>query len=223
MFKKWNGLKSDTKSGTINNRSVLFPFEQANRNHVNGTIAFPSEHKTNLVCNRSVSMWTAYLSVPEIGTKMERNDCTSMWNRLKRLIINSSRGEDIRHLGEGTQLLPPQRDGWWKLKSTLRKGYGVFALYWGDQHSYINLKGGRAFLLVSLQPSSRNMINENLCVLLGVGRCYGRCGGVAPPRTDNNEFTRQIWDFQQSIRQKSIEGEDHIGRKCKALHQGHSC
>ena len=49
--------------------------EQANGKHVNGTIAFPSEHKAELVRNRSIRMRTAYLPVPEIGTKLERNDC----------------------------------------------------------------------------------------------------------------------------------------------------
>ena len=43
--KKWNDQKSDTKSGAVRNRSVPFPSEQTNRKHVNGTIAFPSEHK----------------------------------------------------------------------------------------------------------------------------------------------------------------------------------
>ena len=51
------------------------PSEQANEKHVNGTIALPSEHKTKLVRSRCVPVSTAYLSAPEIGTKMERNDC----------------------------------------------------------------------------------------------------------------------------------------------------
>ena len=52
--KKWNDQKSDTKSGAIRNRSVPFPSEQANEKGVNGTIAFPSQHKTKLVRSRSV-------------------------------------------------------------------------------------------------------------------------------------------------------------------------
>ena len=44
-------LKSDTKSGTIHNRSVPFPSERANGKDINGTIAFPPEHKTKLVRN----------------------------------------------------------------------------------------------------------------------------------------------------------------------------
>ena len=52
--------------------------KQANGKHVNGTIAFPHEHKTKLVRNRSAPVLTAYLSVPETGTKMERNDCVPM-------------------------------------------------------------------------------------------------------------------------------------------------
>ena len=58
---KWNaeGLRSDgntcdTKFGTMRYRFVPFPYEQANGKHINGTIAFPSEHKTELVCDRSV-------------------------------------------------------------------------------------------------------------------------------------------------------------------------
>ena len=46
--KKRNDQKSDTKSGAICNRSVPFPSELTNGNHTNGTIEFPSEHKTNL-------------------------------------------------------------------------------------------------------------------------------------------------------------------------------
>ena len=33
------------------------------------------------------------------------------------------------------------------------------------------------------------------------GRYYGGVGVRHPPRTDNQEVTRQIWDFQQSARQ----------------------
>ena len=55
-FQKVERIKSDTTSGTIRKRSVPLPSEQANGKHVNGTIAFPCEHKTKLVRNCSVSV-----------------------------------------------------------------------------------------------------------------------------------------------------------------------
>ena len=55
-FQKMEGRKSDANSGTVRNRSVAFPSEKANGKHVYGRIAFPSEHKTKLVRNRSVPM-----------------------------------------------------------------------------------------------------------------------------------------------------------------------
>ena len=48
-----------------------------------GKIAFPSEHKLKLVRNRSIPVWTVYLPVPEIGTKIERNDCVPVLTRPK--------------------------------------------------------------------------------------------------------------------------------------------
>ena len=53
--KKWNDYTSDRKNGTIRNRSIPFPSELANEKHVYVTTAFPSEHKTKLVRNRSFS------------------------------------------------------------------------------------------------------------------------------------------------------------------------
>ena len=76
--KEWNVQISDTKSGTVRNCYLPFPFEQANGKHVSRTIAFPSEHKTKLVCNRSAAVRTTSLSVPEIGARMEQNDCASV-------------------------------------------------------------------------------------------------------------------------------------------------
>ena len=46
-FQKMKRLKSDKKVERY--AIVPFPSEQANRKHANGTIAFPSEHKTKLV------------------------------------------------------------------------------------------------------------------------------------------------------------------------------
>ena len=70
-FQKMERLKSDTESGTIRNRSVPFPYELADGEHVNGTIAFPSEHKTKLVRNPSVPVSTR----PEMPGQCE-NFCT---------------------------------------------------------------------------------------------------------------------------------------------------
>ena len=77
--KNWKDQKSDAKNGAMQNRSVTFQSEQTNGKHVNGTIAFLSEQKTKLVHNHSVPVWAAYFSIPEIRTKMERNDCVSVW------------------------------------------------------------------------------------------------------------------------------------------------
>ena len=52
--KNWNDQTRDTINGAIRNHSVRFPFEQANGKHVNGTIAFQSEHKAILLRSRSV-------------------------------------------------------------------------------------------------------------------------------------------------------------------------
>ena len=53
LFQKIERLKRLKKIGTIRNRSVPFPSKQTNGKHVNGTIAFSSEHKAKLVRNRS--------------------------------------------------------------------------------------------------------------------------------------------------------------------------
>ena len=58
--------------------------------HVNRTIAFPSEHKTVLVRNRSVPVWATYLSVLEIGTKMERKGCVPVYVSPPPLFVMAS-------------------------------------------------------------------------------------------------------------------------------------
>ena len=60
---------------------VLFPSKQANGKHVNGTIALLSEHKIKIGTQSVRSCVNSYLSVPEIGTKMGRNDCVPMGTR----------------------------------------------------------------------------------------------------------------------------------------------
>ena len=52
-FRSKNGTTKNVIRKVGRYAIVLFPSELANRKHVNGTIAFPSEHKTKLVRNRS--------------------------------------------------------------------------------------------------------------------------------------------------------------------------
>ena len=72
-FQKMERLKSDTKRGTIRNRSVPFPSEQANGKHIHGTIAFPPDHKTKLVLN--LPFPSEQPICPFQKLEMERNDC----------------------------------------------------------------------------------------------------------------------------------------------------
>ena len=53
-FQNMERLKIDARSGMIRNRFVPFPSEQVSGKHANGTIAFPSQHKTKFVRNCSV-------------------------------------------------------------------------------------------------------------------------------------------------------------------------
>ena len=51
-FQTMERLKLCYESRTMCNRTGPFPSEQANGIHVNGTMAFPSEHKATLVRDR---------------------------------------------------------------------------------------------------------------------------------------------------------------------------